>query len=62
MTRIFHTLLALLASASDGELAKYVQFVKEENKILRFRVKGQVHTKPDEREQLLKFGKLSVVL
>lgn len=57
MTKIFHPLLALIASASDRELAKYVQFLKEENKILRSRVKGQVHTKPDERERLLKFGK-----
>ncbi len=56
MTKIFHPLLALIASATDRELAKYVQFLKEENKILRSRVKGQVHTKPDERERLLKFG------
>ena len=32
--------------------------MKEENKILRSRVKGQVHTKPHERERLLKLGKL----
>ena len=57
MTRIFHPLLALIASATDRELAKYVQFLKEENKILRSRVKGQVHTKPGEPERLLKFGK-----
>jgi putative transposase len=50
MTRIFHPLLALIASATDRELAKYVQFLKEENKILRSRVKGQVHTKPEERD------------
>jgi putative transposase len=56
MTRIFHPLLALIASATDRELAKYVQFLKEENKILRSRVKGQIHTKPAERERLLKFG------
>jgi len=57
MTKIFHPLLALIASATDRELAKYVQFLKEENKILRSRVKGQVHTKPEEKERLLKFGK-----
>jgi len=57
MTKIFHPLLALIASATDRELAKYVQFLKEENKILRSRVKGQIHTKPAERERLLKFGK-----
>ena len=30
MTKIFHPLLALIASATDRELAKYVQFLKEE--------------------------------
>ena len=44
--KIFHPLLALIASASNNELAKYVEFLKEENKILRariaFRAKGPV--------------------
>ena len=52
MTKIFHPLLALIASATDRELAKYVQFLKEENKILRARVPGQIHTRPAERERL----------
>ena len=55
--KIFHPLLALIASATDNELAKYVQFLKEENKILRARVPGQIHTKSEERQRLLKFGK-----
>ncbi len=57
MTRIFHPLLALIASATDKELARYVQFLKEENKILRARIPGQVHTKPEERERLLNLGR-----
>ena len=57
MSKIFHPLLALIASATDRELAKYVQFLKEENKILRARVPGQIHTRPAERERLLVFGK-----
>ena len=57
MTKIIHPLLALIASATDKELAKYVQFLKEENKILRSRVDGQIHTKPEERERLLELGK-----
>ncbi len=57
MTFIFHPLLALIASVTDRELAKYIQFLKEENKILRSRLPGQVHTKPAERERLIKFGK-----
>ena len=55
--KIFHPLLALIASASSNELAKYVEFLKEENKILRARVPGQIHTKPDERSWLVKLGK-----
>ncbi len=55
--RIFHPLLALIASATDRELAKYVEYLKEENKILRARIPGQIHTKPEERQRLLKLGK-----
>lgn len=57
MAKIFHPLLSLIASCTDRELAKYVQFLKEENKILRARIPGQVHTKPEERNRLIEFGK-----
>ena len=57
MTQIFHPLLALIASATNNELAKYVEYLKQENKVLRARIPGQVHTRPAEREKLLKFGK-----
>ncbi|MBI1346272.1 DDE-type integrase/transposase/recombinase [bacterium] len=57
MAKIFHPLLALIASCTDRELAKHVQFLKEENKILRKRVKGEIHTRPEERQRLLEFGK-----
>jgi putative transposase len=57
MAKIFHPLLALIASGTDRELAKYVEFLKVENKILRARIPGQVHTKPDERRRLVQFGK-----
>ncbi|MCA9076583.1 MAG: DDE-type integrase/transposase/recombinase [Planctomycetaceae bacterium] len=58
MEKIVHPLLAMIASATDRELAKYVEFLKEENRILRARVPGkQVHTKPHERERLLKLGR-----
>ena len=56
-TQIWHPLLSLIASATNNELALYVEFLKEENKILRARIPGQVHTKPDERSRLIKFGK-----
>lgn len=55
--KIFHPLLSLIASATNNELARYVEFLKEENKILRSRIRGQVHTKPDERSRLVKLGK-----
>ena len=57
MPRIFHPLLALIASATDRELARYVEFLKEENKILRARIPGEIHTKPEERKRLIKYGK-----
>lgn len=56
--KIFHPLLALIASATESELAKYVEYLKEENRILRARLSSQVHTKPSERERLLQFGKV----
>lgn len=57
MAKIFHPLLALIASCTDRELARHVQFLKEENKILRKRIKGEIHTKPEERQRLLEYGK-----
>jgi putative transposase len=57
-TNLFHPLLVMIASATDRELAKQVQYLKEENKILRARIPGQIHTKPAERERLVKFGKV----
>jgi len=57
MTKLFHPLLALIASATDKELAKYLDYLKAENKILRARIPGQIHTKREERERLLKYGK-----
>jgi putative transposase len=57
MTKIFHPLLALIASATDKELAKYVEYLKHENKILRARLPKQVHTTWEERQTLLKYGK-----
>jgi putative transposase len=58
MPQIFHPLLALIASSTNNELAKHVEYLKEENKILRARISGQIHTKPAERERLLKLVKV----
>ncbi len=53
MQRLFHPLLALIASASDRALAKHFRYLKEENRILRDRTPGQIHTRPHERARLL---------
>lgn len=58
MTKLFHPFLALIASSTDRELARYIEYLKEENKILRARIPGQIHTKPDERKRLLRLGKV----
>jgi len=58
MSKIFHPLLALIASSTDRELAKYVEFLKYENRILRSRLPKQVHTTVDERQTLLRYGKV----
>lgn len=58
MSKIFHPLLALIASSTDRELAKYVEFLKHENQILRSRLPKQVHTTADERRTLLRYGKV----
>jgi putative transposase len=57
MSQLFHPLLALIASATDKELAKYVEYLKHENKLLRSRLPRQVHTTHEERQTLLKYGK-----
>ena len=38
-------------------MAKYVEYLKHENKILRARLPKQVHTTYQERQTLLKYGK-----
>ncbi|QDU09798.1 integrase core domain-containing protein [Gimesia aquarii] len=58
MSRILHPLLALIASATDNELAKYVEYLKHENAILRSRLPKQIHTTYEERQTLLKYGKV----
>ena len=57
MIKFFHPLLTLIATASDNQLAKYVLYLKKENQILRDRIPEEIHTRPHERAQLLKYGK-----
>jgi len=57
MAKSFHPLLAQITSGIDRELAKYVEFLKKENKILRARIPGQVYTKLDERRRPVQLGR-----
>ncbi|WP_298863288.1 integrase core domain-containing protein [uncultured Gimesia sp.] len=57
MIKLFLPLLTLIATTSGSLLARYVLYLKKENRILRDRTPGEIHTKPHERAQLLKYGK-----
>ena len=57
MSRIFHPLLYLLASADRRELARQIAYLKSENQILRSRIPGRVLVTPTERRQLVKAAK-----
>ncbi|HSG69415.1 MAG TPA: hypothetical protein VLA12_03325 [Planctomycetaceae bacterium] len=47
--KLFHPLLALIASATESELARQVRSRTEENRILRDRIPGEIHTRKEER-------------
>ncbi len=56
MTRFFHPLLFWIARSTESELTKYLQYLKEENQLLRGRLPKQVRTTPAERARLVQFG------
>ena len=51
-----HPLLTLIANATESELAKYIEYLKVENQILRDRLPKKIDTTPAGREKLLKVG------
>jgi putative transposase len=53
----FNRLLLLLAQASDRQLAKHVQYLKVENRILRDKLPTRIRLSPREKQRLVKFGK-----
>jgi putative transposase len=57
MDRLLQPLFFYLAFATDRKLAKMVQFLKEENKILRDRLPESIRVTPQERQRLLKHGR-----
>jgi putative transposase len=57
MAKFFHPLIAVLARATESELAQYVEFLKAENRILRSKLPKRVICTPAERDRLVKLGK-----
>lgn len=56
MSKLFHPLLVLIATATENELAKSIQYLKEENRILREKAPGRIPLTDQERQRLIKFG------
>ena len=56
MSKFLHPLLMMIASATEKELARHVQYLKEENQILRSKLPRRITVTPKERRRLLKFG------
>lgn len=57
MKHYLQQFLLILAGATDKELAKQVQYLREENRILRDRLPKRIQVTPQERSRLLKFGR-----
>ena len=57
MSKLFHPLLVLIATATDRQLARHVQYLKEENRILRARLPKRIVVTARERQRLLRFGR-----
>ncbi len=57
MSKIFHPLLIMLAGCTEKELARQVQYLTEENRILRAKLPKRITVTSEERRSLLKFGK-----
>jgi putative transposase len=56
MRNIYRSLLLILATATQKELARYVSYLKAENKILRSRLPERVVVEPSERRRLVRLA------
>jgi putative transposase len=54
--RLLQPLFALFASATDSQLAKMVEYLKAENRILRDKLPRRLTITPRERNRLVKLG------
>jgi putative transposase len=57
MRAIFQRFLLFLAAATDRELARMVEYLKAENRILRDKLPKRITVTAPERRTLLKYGK-----
>jgi len=56
MNALFRSLATLLATATDHQLWRDVEFLKAENALLRARLPAEIRTRPAERERPLALG------
>src|SRR5450432_858369 len=56
MLKPVQALLSVLAHATQRELARQIQYLKTENRILRDKLPQRITITPQERSRLLKFG------
>src|SRR5438874_2191604 len=56
MRSFCHAFLQLLATATDRQLARYLEYLKTENRVLRDKLPARVNVTPRERQRLLKYG------
>jgi putative transposase len=54
---LLQPLLLYLAATTDRELARMIEFLKEENRILRGKLPGRITVTHKERQRLIKFGR-----
>ncbi len=57
MKNVFQSFLVTLANATDRELARQMQYLKVENRILRAKLPKRIEVTPRERQRLLKYGR-----
>ena len=57
MTRFVHPLLLLIVRFTNKELAKVIEYLLAENRILRSKLPKRIEVTPAERAKLVKLGK-----
>ena len=55
--KLYTSFLVLLAAATDREMAKMLQYLKEENRTLRGKLPKRIELTPKDRQRLVKLGR-----